>query len=102
MADKVSVKLLRPLDGGEVGSTREFDAHEVQALVDSGAVEASGYKASDPTQSGIVHTYDGTDSGDTVIDQNNGQAIDATMTSTTEAKSEAAPANKSRKATDNK
>ncbi len=37
---KVSAILLRPLDGDEIGSTREFDAADFERLEACGAVKA--------------------------------------------------------------
>ncbi len=38
---KVSAILLRPLDGDEIGSTREFDAADFERLESCGAVKAA-------------------------------------------------------------
>ncbi len=42
MADKVKVKLLRPLNNGEIGSTVEYERADAYRLVAYGAVEIVG------------------------------------------------------------
>ena len=39
MADKITVTLLRPLNGAEVGTTAEYDKADADRLAKSGAVE---------------------------------------------------------------
>ena len=39
MAEKVKVKLLRPLNGAEIGGCAEYDAADAQRLAERGAVE---------------------------------------------------------------
>lgn len=58
MAEKVTVTLLKPLDGKDVGEKAEYDRADVQGLVDMGAVKATGFTASAPAATGIISAAD--------------------------------------------
>lgn len=95
--DKVTVKLLRPVDGKAAGDSAEYDRADVQALVDYGAVSASGFEPSENSY-GIVHN-NMPDDANTIFDEGNGAAVSKDILSV---RAEPATKNKMAVATDNK